>query len=69
MYFYNHIEHTRVPATSHDEHSPKKRGETQQNHLVLCLETWEACLTEHRAAKILAASCDKRRKKELPGAN
>lgn len=69
MCLYNHIVHARVSVTSREEHSPKRRGETQQKSLVLCLGIWETCLTKQRTAKILSAACDKRRKKELPGAN
>lgn len=74
IYSYNHIVYTQprlpqVSVTSHEEPSSKRRGETQQKHLVLCLKIWGTCLTGQRAAKILSATCDKRRKKELPGAN
>lgn len=69
MYLYNHIAYVQVRVTSRAEHSPKRRGETQQKHLLLFSNIWGTHLTEQRTAKILSATCGKGRKKELPVAN
>lgn len=69
MYLSNRVVHTQVSVTSREGRSHKRRGETQQKHLVLCLDIWGTCLSKQRTAKIPSATCDKRRKKVLLGAN